>query len=208
MSSPSPKDVNPTDLGVLDAIRQRWSPYRFEDRWVEDEKVVRCLEAARWTASSYNDQPWSWIVARRQDTEPFQTMLSCLLEANQAWASQSGVLLISVIRTTFRKNQKPNRVALHDLGQAAAHLALQATQIGLQVHQMAGLNLSRVRQIYEIPDSHQPQTAIAIGYPDRSAPVTEVDRELQQRETRARERMPLRDQVFSSKWGNTSSILK
>ncbi|MGI9471151.1 MAG: nitroreductase family protein, partial [Rubripirellula sp.] len=150
--------VNPTEHSVLSAIRDRWSPYRFEPREVEGEKLLQCLEAARWAASSFNDQPWSWIVARRQDGEAFEKAIGCLMEPNQAWASRAGVLLLTVTRSVFAYNQKPNRVAFHDLGQAAAHLALQAGELGLHVHQMAGVNLSQVRQAYAIPEGHEPQT--------------------------------------------------
>ncbi len=200
--------VNAPDHAILQPICERWSPYRFEPRVVEDDKIVACLEAARWAASSYNDQPWSWIVARRQDTSSFETMVTCLLEANQSWAENAGALMISVTRTTFRANQKPNRVALHDLGAAAAHMALQATALGLQIHQMAGLNLSLARQTYAIPDGHEPQTAIAIGYPDRTEPITDAARQLHSRESAPRKRLSLAEQTFSNKWGQTAEFLR
>lgn len=198
--------VNPVEQPVLDAIANRWSPYRFEAKEVEEEKLLRMLEAARWAASSFNDQPWSWIIARRQDEDDFQRMIGCLLEANRAWASQAGALMITVIRQSFEYNGKPNRVALHDLGQAAAHLALQATALGLQVHQMAGVNLSAIRQEYAIPEGYAPQTAIAIGYPDTSEPVSDLAAELKKREEGPRRRKPLNDQVFAGRWGSPAEF--
>ena len=191
----------------MEPIVNRWSPYRFEPKPVEDGDLLRCLEAARWAASSFNDQPWSWIVARRQDETEFQKLLECLLEANQQWARSAGALLLTVTRTSFAYNGKPNRVALHDLGQAAAHLALQATQLGLQVHQMAGINLSLARHQYSIPDSHQPQTAIAIGYPDLRPPQDEGSRALNDRQSGPRRRYSLSEQVFSGKWGDPARFL-
>lgn len=198
---------NPADYPIFESMTSRWSPYRFEPRVVEDEKLLACLEAGRWAASSYNDQPWSWVVARRQESEAFETMVGCLLEANQAWATRAGVLLIAVIRNTFRQNHKPNRVALHDLGAASAHIALQATKFDLQVHQMAGLNLSLTRQTYGIPEGHEPQTAIAIGYPDESSPTTEFDKKLAERESGPRQRLPLAEQTFSGKWGTKAAFV-
>ncbi|TWU24941.1 malonic semialdehyde reductase [Novipirellula galeiformis] len=200
--------MNPTQSNVLDAIQNRYSPYRFEPREVEDDKILACLEAARWAASSFNDQPWNWIVARRQDTVEFETMIDCLMEANQDWARQAGALLITVNRTTFRRNQKHNRVALHDLGQASAYLALQAAELGLQAHQMGGVNLSRLRQQYEIPQDHEPQTAIAIGYPDRSEPTSEQGKAWQARENSARQRLSLSEQTFVGKWGVPAEFVK
>lgn len=199
--------INPTDYPVLEVIRNRWSPYRFGLRQVEDEKLLRCLEAARWAASSFNDQPWSWIVARRQDSEQFERMVGCLLEANRPWARHAGVLILTVTRGAFAYNNKPNRVALHDLGQAAAHLALQAADLGLQVHQMAGVNLSLVRQEYRIPEGYEPQTAIAIGYPETGDPADDLARQFQQREQGARRRVPLGEQVFSGKWGDQADFV-
>lgn len=199
--------VNATDHPVLNVIRERWSPYRFEPREVEDEKIAQCLEAARWAASSFNDQPWFWIVARRQDKAEFERMIGCLLEANQVWARNAGVLFLTVTRSSFAYNNKPNRVALHDLGQAAAHLALQATALGLQVHQMAGVNLSLIRQEYGIPEGHDPQTAIALGYPDTSEPADDQARELHRRQSGTRTRRSLSEQVFGGKWGVGANFL-
>jgi nitroreductase len=189
---------------LIPAIQARWSPYRFEPRLVEDTKLVRCLDAARWAASSYNDQPWYYIVARRQDEADFQAALNCLLEANQSWASQAGVLLLTVIRTTFRHGGKPNRVALHDLGAASAHLALQAAHEGLQVHQMAGVNLSQVRLHYSIPEGFEPQTAIAIGYYDESA--AGEDDELAKRDAKERTRLDFADFVYQGRWGKSAPL--
>lgn len=199
--------VNQPDREILKPLCDRWSPYRFDVRCVEDDKILTCLEAARWAASSFNDQPWSWIVARRQETDGFDRMLSCLMEANQAWAKHAGVLLLGVTRTTFRYNQKPNRVALHDLGAAAAHMALQATTLGLQIHQMAGVNLSIARQMYSIPEGHDPQTAITIGYPDTTEPNSDEARELEKRQSGPRTRLTLAEQTFSVKWGTPASFL-
>lgn len=192
--------------GLLPVLRERWSPYRFEPRDVEDDKLLRCLEAARWAASSYNDQPWSFLLARRSDSDAFEKALSCLVEANQAWAKNAGVLLLSVVRTTFRMNNNPNRVALHDLGGAATSMALQAAAEGLQVHQMAGVNLSRVRQVYDVPEGHQPETAIAIGYPDTSEAAE--DDELARRDRQPRTRLPLAEQVFGDAWGKPAELVR
>jgi len=189
---------------LIPAIEKRWSPYRFTPQVVEDEKLVRCLDAARWAASSYNDQPWHFIVAKREQEVAFNTAVGCLLEANQGWAKNAGVLMLTVIRTTFQQNNKPNRVALHDLGAAAAHLALQAAEEGLQIHQMAGVNLSQVRLAYSIPGGYEPQTAIAIGYVDTSE--AEAGDPLAARDAGDRKRRPLDQFVFAGRWGEGAKL--
>jgi nitroreductase len=189
---------------LITAINQRHSPYRLLPKPVEDTKITACLDAARWAASSYNEQPWYYIVAKRQDTEAFETALNCLVEANQAWAKNAGVLMLTVIRTTFRKNGKPNRVALHDLGAASAHMALQAAIEGLQIHQMAGVNLSQVRSAYAIPDGFEPQTAIAMAYPDNSP--ADDDDEMAKRDAAPRTRLEFKDFVFAGRWGQEAGL--
>jgi len=202
-----PDFPNPVDHPVIDAIRARWSPYRYAARTVEDDKLIRCLEAARWAASSFNDQPWSWIVAKREDTAAFATALGCLVEANQAWAQDAGVLILTCIRTDFAKTGKPNRVALHDLGIAACQLSLQAATLGLQVHQMAGVDLDAVRRRYELPTGVEPQTAIAIGYANEEPPRGDFQIELEQRQNGPRTRKSLSDQVFTGKFGSTAGFV-
>ena len=192
-----------TRYPVMSEIAERWSPYLFAPRDVETDKLRACLEAARWSASSYNEQPWRFIVATRDNPEQFAKALDCLLEANQAWAKNVGVLILTAYSTNFSRNNQPNRVALHDLGLAAANLSTQAVHLGLFVHQMAGVNLAKVRQSYQVPDGFEIGTAIAIGY---AAPTD--DSELGARDKGTRSRKPFEDFVFSDKWGQPASILK
>ena len=189
------------DFPIHELIARRWSPYCFEPRVVEPAKLASCLEAARWAASSYNEQPWTYIVATREQPGEFARMLDCLTESNQAWAQHAGVLMLGIITPTFSKNGNPNRVAVHDLGLAAGNICLQATALGLSVHQMAGVYLEKARITYSIPESHIPVTAIAIGYaanPDVSDP------ELAQRDRGERTRKPLNEFVFSGTWGQAA----
>lgn len=197
MPYPESMFVEP-DHPILDVMQKRWSPYRMLPKEVEEAKLRQIFEAGRWAASSYNDQPWSFIVARRQDEEEFAAALGCLVEANQAWAKNAGVLVLTATRKNFRKNDKPNRVAQHDLGAAAAHMALQAATLGLALHQMAGINPSIVRSTYGVPEPYEPQTGIAIGYPDLTEPSPED--ELGRRDASPRSRLPLEKTVFAGRW--------
>lgn len=184
------------DHPILDLLANRWSPYGFDPRPVEEEKLLSCLEAARWAPSSYNEQPWSFLLARRGDADEFRQMLECLVEANQAWARHAGVLLLTVAARQFARNGKPNRMAEHDVGLAMGNLSAQATALGLAVHQMAGINPSKARQTYGIPPSHDPLTAVALGYPATSPGETAFA----QRDQSPRSRKPLREFVFRGSW--------
>src|SRR5436309_7691747 len=150
---------------VLPVITERWSPYAFEPRPIEREKLLSCLEAARWAPSSYNEQPWTFILAERTSAAEFDRMLQCLVEGNRVWAKNVGVLMLTIVAKLFVKNGKPNRAAEHDIGLAAGNMVLQATALGLQGHQMIGIEPAKVRATYAVPENHEPLTAIALGYP-------------------------------------------
>src|SRR5207247_9166076 len=124
---------------IHDLLRRRWSPRAFSDRRVEPDKLRSLGEAARWSPSSYNEQPWSFIVGTKEDEAEYARLLSCLVEGNIEWAQHAPVLMVSVARLSFEEDGKPNRHAFHDVGQAVANLIVQATALGLVVHQLAGM---------------------------------------------------------------------
>lgn len=189
---------------IEDSLRQRWSPLAFADRLVESEKLCSVLEAARWAASSYNEQPWSFIVATKDNQAEFDRLLSCLAEGNQEWAQNAPVLMLSVAKLYFDRNGAENRHAFHDVGAAAANLAMQATALDLFIHQMAGFDVSKAREIYNIPESYEPVAAIALGYLGESQTLSE---RLRQRELAPRTRKPVAEFVFSTAWNQPSPIV-
>jgi len=187
---------------ILSVIRDRWSPYAFDGRTVAVADIEQSLVAASWAASSYNEQPWYFLIAYREESAEFERMLSCLLDANQVWAKFASVLMLTVSQESFSRNGTPNRVHQHDLGQAAAHFALQATAQGLAVHQMAGIHISKIRTEYQIPEGFVPQTAIAVGYAAEKPAVGQE--ELIGRDQATRQRKPLSQFVFKGRWGTPS----
>jgi nitroreductase len=154
---------------VHDLIARRWSPTEFSSRPVEPEKLSSLFEAARWAPSSYNQQPWSFIVARRENPADFARLLSLLAEKNAAWAQSAPVLAVSVAQLNFTHNGRPNRFSFHDVGQAIAYLTLQAAALGLSVHQMGGFDVERARELLAIPAGYEPVAAIALGYAEEPA---------------------------------------
>jgi len=188
------------DHPIHEMIGARYSPYSFAQRNVEPQKVLSCLEAARWAPSSYNEQPWSFILAVRENEAEFRQMIECLVEGNQDWAQHAAVLLLTVVRKNFSRNNHPNRAAEHDIGLAAGNLTLQATALGLHVHQMAGINGTKCRLTYQIPDSHIPLTAIAIGYA--------ADSDQSESDRTPRTRRKLHEFVYSGTWNQASPLVK
>ncbi|MBU1652724.1 nitroreductase family protein, partial [bacterium] len=153
-----------TDAQILDLLKERWSPRAFADKLIESDKVQSLFEAARWSPSCFNDQPWQFVLSQKDDSEGYDRILRCLLEKNQSWAKTAPLIGIAVARNSFRHNQKPNRHAWYDLGQAMAHLTFQAAAMGLYVHQMAGFSETAARSELAIPDGFDPVSAFTIGY--------------------------------------------
>ena len=188
-----------TGYPVHELIAKRWSPRAFEPKPVPTEALRSVLEAARWAASSFNEQPWRFLVARRESSEEFERMLGCLMEGNQSWAKNAGVLILTVARETFTRNDRPNRSAFHDVGLAAGNLSLQATDLGLRVHQMAGIEVDKIRKTYDVPEGFQPLTGIAIGYPGS---VEQLPEPLRAPEVAPRQRKSQSELFFSGTWNN------
>ena len=193
-----------TEYPIQELLAERWSPYAFDERPVAEADLRSLFEAARWAPSSYNEQPWRYIVATRDNPEQFQRALSCLVEGNQVWAKAAPVLALGVVSLRFARNAKDNRAAVHDLGLAAGNLLLEATARGLFVHQMIGILPDKAREIYGIPEGFEAWTAMAIGY--RGDPTRLPDR-LRERDLAARERKPLSEFVFGGKWGDPSPLV-
>jgi nitroreductase len=188
----------PTDHPIHSLLTARWSPRAFAAHPVSAEQLARLLEAARWAPSSYNEQPWAFLVATSDEKPAFSKMLDCLLEGNRAWASAAPVLVLTFAHKVFARNNKENAHAWHDVGQAIANLTFQATAEGLVVHQMAGILPDRIREIYSIPEDWSPVTGVAIGHPGEPGSLPE---KLRERERAPRERKPLSEFVFRGEWG-------
>ncbi|MGA3075005.1 MAG: nitroreductase family protein [Bryobacteraceae bacterium] len=191
------------ETGIMDVIRKRWSPAIYSPQSVEPEKLLSVLEAARWAPSSFNAQPWSFLVARKEEPEEFARMLSCLVPGNVAWAQHVPVLMISVARLHFEHNGAVNRHAFHDTGIATGFLMLQAASLGILAHGMAGFDAAKARELYAIPAPHEAVAAIGLGYPGDEQGASEELRKRNQR----RPRRKLEEFVFAGRWGQPLPLL-
>jgi nitroreductase len=187
-----------TTYEINDLIKRRWSPRAFREVPVAAGQLHALFEAARWAASSFNEQPWSFIVATRQEEEKFKVLFECLAAGNQAWVERVPVLIMSVAKLTFDRNGRPNRHAYHDVGQALANMAIEATDLGLAVHPMGGFDIDRAREDLEIPEEYDPVAMIAVGHP---GDFDELPDDLKADELAPRERKPFQDFVHSGKFG-------
>jgi nitroreductase len=199
-----PKIANPQH-DILPVLAKRWSPRAFADRRVEPQKIRRMLEAARWTMSSYNEQPWRYVVASRHETpDEYDRLLHCLNEWNQGWAENAPVLMMSFYKGTFSENGDPNRCAPHDVGAASAALTFQATSMDLYVHQMAGILKDVAQETYDVPDDFEPMAGLAVGYLGDPEMLGEGQRDS---EKAPRSRKSLDQFVFGDTWDAASALV-
>ncbi|MFQ5581865.1 MAG: nitroreductase family protein [Mariprofundaceae bacterium] len=181
-------------------LAQRWSPRAFDaTRPVEKDKLLACLEAARWAPSCFGDEPWRYIVCNKSaDATAWQRLLDCLAPKNQEWAKNAPVLMLACANTVFRQNGNSNRWAQYDTGAASISLCLQAESLGLATHQMGGFDADKARTSFNIPEQVTPMAAIAVGY---QAEAELLDEGFRAVELAERKRQPLSECFFAGKWG-------
>jgi nitroreductase len=204
MSEKKSKKKAVTDYPIQKLLSERWGPYAFQNRPISESDLCSLFEAARWAASSYNEQPWRYLVATKENPDHFRQLLSCLVEANQLWAKNAPVLVLAVVKLRFSHNNTENLAAVHDLGLANANITLEATARGISVHQMIGIFPDRARNLFHIPQDFEVWTGMAIGY--QGDPATLPD-PLQERDLTPRQRKPLEQFVFSGEWNNSSPLM-
>jgi nitroreductase len=167
-----PLAQHPVDELFLD----RWSPRALSGEAVTDEELMTLFEAARWAPSSYNNQPWRILYARRE-TEQWPVFFGLMVEGNQSWAKDAAALLLFISKETFDFNGKPYPTHSFDTGAAWENLALQATMLGLVTHGMQGFDYERARTELNIPEGFRVEAMIAVGHPGDPAQLPEPLRE-------------------------------
>jgi nitroreductase len=192
----------PDVQGVIPAIRKRWSTRAFADKAIPSETLAKLFEAVRWSASAFNEQPWRFLVGQKGD-ETYAKILGSLVAFNQLWAGKAPVLILGLTKKTFAHNGNPNGFALYDLGSAAAHLTLQATEFGLHTHSMAGLDADKARAAFNIPEDFAIGAAIALGY--QGEPSSLSDEHMLTLEIAPRTRKPLSEIVLKA-WETSAGI--
>lgn len=185
----------PADEEILPVMRARWSPRAFSERKVPAADLRKIFEAARWAPSSYNEQPWRFLVGIA-GTETHKKISSALGGFNQAWAPKATVLILGVASKHFSHNNKPNGYALFDLGAASGFITLQAATLGIATHQMAGFDHEVARKALGIPDEFEIGSVMALGY--QGEPSALGNQQMEAQETSPRTRKPLSEIVLEA----------
>lgn len=175
------------DQKFSELIEKRHSGYQFDpSKSISKDHILQLAKAARLSPSSYNDQPWRFIICDSKSTpEAYQKALNSLVEPNQKWAKNVPLLIVVCADTISKYNKKPNKWAEYDTGAAAMSLVYQATSLGLMAHEMGGFDQDKIRKEFVIPEYWNPMAVIAVGYELESADAQKGEKE----------RLPL-DEVF------------
>jgi nitroreductase len=183
---------------ILPQLTQRRSPRAYTNQPVSADILQQLFTAAGSAASCFGEQPWRFIVGSQATSpEAYQKILGALAEFNQTWVKKAPVLVLSLAKTTFSHDGNPNTWGRHDVGQAVATLAIQAAELGVQIHQMAGFSADAARAAFEVPADYEVVSVFTIGYPGEVEALPEA---LQQRELAPRVRKPLAEFMFEGGW--------
>lgn len=201
-----PDEVGPALTPVL---QDRWSTRVYDPgHTLSDTDLTLLLEAARWSPSAGNSQPWAFLVGRRGD-RTHGAFVDLLSRGNSFWAPRASALVLTLHQVASEPGSDfpYSDYAAHDLGQAAAHLTVQAMAMDLHVHQFAGFDHDRATEVFAVPSHWRVTTGIAIGRPAPVASIEQEDPSLAVRERRLRDRHPLTDMVFQEQFGHPAAFL-
>jgi nitroreductase len=190
--------TNNPEIAIHDLIRNRRSHRAFAAKPVDRDKLVRLLEAARWTPSARNDQPWRFVVVPNTNTVHFEGILEGFQRFNSCWAKNAAVFIVAIGRTAWEAGGETNPFSAYDLGQAVAYLTLQAEAEGLVSRQIGAFNSDPIRKVLEVPNGYSLLTVVAMGYPGE---VDSLPAEYRSLETAPRTRKALGEIAFDGKWG-------
>ncbi len=187
---------------ILPEIFERRSILSFSEKPVEPEKLKLLFEAARCAPSSMNLQPWRFVYAGKEDVDNYNKLFNLLSDRNKLWAGSAPILAVGIAEVIMEYKERLNRFAFYDLGMAVGNLLVQATSLGLFVHQMGGYDAEKAKQVLDIPQGFEPVATIAIGYKGESE---KLPMNLKKRESGTRIRKEIKEFVFEGGWGKAST---
>jgi nitroreductase len=197
------KEAKTNNNEILPLLKKRWSPRAFDDRPVELQKLRNILEAARWSPSASNNQPWVFFLGTKGDAT-YNKIYQTLVEFNQMWTKFAPVLILNCGKITTAEDA-PYGTWQYDTGQSVAHLTIQATDEGLYVHQMSGFDALKAAELFALPEDVQAISVTALGYIGDPAVLHP---RMQKSELDERERKEMDTFVFFDEFGRISDIIK
>lgn len=184
-----------TIVEINELIANRWSPRSFDNsKFLTEEQITQLLEAARWSASSMNEQPWRFIVwNRNENPEDFQKVFECLAELNQKWCKNVNTFILAAAYQKY-SNGDFNASAQFDTGLAVGNMLIQAVSMGLATHPMGGYDKQKIKELFSLSDDLVQYAIIAVGYQAEAEKLE--DEVLLKREKASRERKDISELII------------
>lgn len=176
-------------------ILSRWSPRAMSGEEITDEELMALFEAARWAPSSYNNQPWRFLYAKR-NTPEWDVFYNLMVDFNKQWTKNAAALVVSISHDLFDHNGKPCKTHSYDTGAAWMSIALEGSSRGLVVHGMQGFDYDKARESLLIPNDYTVEAMMAIG---KRAPKESLPEEMQKKEFPS-DRRPLSEIIMKGKF--------
>ena len=189
-------NIADTDYEIFALLKQRYSPRTFRDEKIKKSQLNQLFEAARWSASSNNLQPWRFIYAEK-GSEAFDKIVNCLSDFNKKWAPEAPLLMLAIYKEKTNDG-KENFHALHDLGLCLGNMSVQAQYLDIALHHMAGVDWKKAQKEFNVPDGYHISSAIAVGY--YGGELDKLPKKLQESELADRQRVPQEDFAFKEVW--------
>ncbi len=189
-------NIADTDYEIFALLKQRYSPRTFRDEKIKKSQLNQLFEAARWSASSNNLQPWRFIYAEK-GSEAFDKIVNCLSDFNKKWAPEAPLLMLAIYKEKTNDG-KENFHALHDLGLCLGNMSVQAQYLDIALHHMAGVDWKKAQKEFNVPDGYHISSAIAVGY--YGGELDKLPKKLQESELADRQRIPQEDFAFKEVW--------
>ncbi len=187
--------VRKNEYGINSLILDRWSPRSMTGEEMPEKELKALFEAARWAPSSYNNQPWRFLYARK-NSESWPLFFNLMIEFNQGWTKNASAIGVVISTKNFEHNNKPSHTHSYDTGAAWMALALEGSARGYVVHGMEGFDFEKAKKDLEVPDDYQVEAMFAIG---KRAPASQLPAELQKREAPSTRR-PLEEIMIEGKF--------
>jgi nitroreductase len=151
---------------ILPLLRERRSVRKYdESHELATADLASLLEAARWSPSAGNSQPWAFLVGRRGDIA-HDTFVPLLAPSVRRWAPAASALVFAMHQTASGPEEDAplySDYAAYDLGQAVAQLCVQAGALGLSCHQFAAFDHAGLAEVAGVPPHWSVTTGVAVG---------------------------------------------
>jgi nitroreductase len=168
-------------MDLLELARMRYSARKYEETKVEDQKILKILEAGRVAPTAHNNQPQRLVVVKEQEG------LKKLKKSGNVYGAPLAIVVCSDRDVSWKRPYDGKSTADIDASIVTAQMMLEATSLGLGTIWVCFFDPIILRQEFNIPDNYEPVNILGVGY--ASGPSKSIDRF-------DKERNPLEDTVF------------